>query len=92
MLSGVWIILYPLPLALVGSDGLPYKSNKSITTDFFETRYKKAGVNASNFPHHWVADSAIFEGMFMIHRPPSPGMRNFVQCCNLLSTQFIGPS
>ena len=34
----------PLPLALVGSDGLPYKGSKCKTTDFFETRYKKSGV------------------------------------------------
>ena len=70
----------PLPLALVGHDGLPYKGNKS-KTDFFETRYmyKKAGVIICDFPQQWVP--VILEGMFMIQTPPSPGIATYAQHC-----------
>ena len=81
----------PLPLALVGHDGLPYKGNKSKTTDFFEARYKKAGAIVSNFPQQWVPDSVILEGMFMIQTPPSPGITTYVQYCKLLVTRYISP-
>ena len=67
----------PLPPALVGHDGLPYKGNKSKATDFFETRYKKAGVIVSDFPQQWV--------------PPSPGIATYAQYCKLLVTRYINP-
>lgn len=82
----------PLPLALVGHDGLPCKGNKSKTTDFFEARYKKAGVIISDYPQPWVPDSVILERMFMIQMPPSPGIATYTQYCKLLNCDTIHQS
>ena len=44
----------PCPCALSGPDGLPHKGNKSKTTDFYETRYKKFSVIVSGVPSGWI--------------------------------------
>ena len=64
----------PLPLAIVGTDELPYKGNKSTATNLFETRYKDANGIVYRFPQQWLPDSDILEGMFIIQTPPSPGI------------------
>ena len=55
----------PRPFALVGAEELPTKGNKSQTTDFLETRYKRVGVIVSALPNNWVPQSVILEGTYV---------------------------
>ncbi len=63
---------WPTIYALCTINNLPVKGQKSITTNFYQARYKESVVISHNFPHDWTPDSAILEGMFIINaKPPS---------------------
>ena len=55
------------PRALCTTDGLPVKGQKSITTHFYQARYKDVGLITHTLPTNWIADSVILEGMFLIN-------------------------
>ena len=64
----------PLPRALIGEDMLPYKANKSSTTEYFRKRYPQLSLITEYPPPHWAPHTAILEGMFMIQTLPMVGM------------------
>lgn len=71
----------PRPCALSDADGIP---TKGISTDFFETRYKKFEVIVSVFPGAWIPQSVILEGTFMIQTAPPLGITTFQQYTDML--------
>lgn len=81
----------PRPSALCDSDGSPNKGNKSKTTDFFETRYKKCNVIVSTFPGSWTPETVILEGMFLIQTTPPPSVITFRHYTNMLLKRFVCP-
>lgn len=44
----------PLPRALIGKDGLPYKATKSSTTEYFKKRYSTVKLIRQNLSPQWV--------------------------------------
>lgn len=57
-----------IPRALVDSNGLPFKSNKCITTQCLQKRYALANV-ITDTPPQLAPNCVILEGMFMIQTP-----------------------
>ena len=64
----------PLPRALIGKDGLPYKATKSNATEYLKKRYSKLPIITDGLPPQWSPHTAILEGMFLIHSSPLPSM------------------
>ena len=53
-----------VPLALIDSEGLPYKSSKSTTTKYLENRYKQAAIIKQGIPPQCVSEVAIWKACF----------------------------
>lgn len=81
----------PLPQALIGSDGLPYKSTKSNTTEFLRKRYSSLPVITDTLPPPWTPHTAILEGMFLIQSSPLPSMSCMKEYTQWLLHQYIRP-
>ena len=81
----------PLPRALIGSDGLPYKSTKSNTTEFLRKRYSSLPVITDTLPPPWTPHTAILEGMFLIQSTPLPSMSCMKEYTQWLLHQYIRP-
>ncbi len=81
----------PIPRALVGGDGLPYKGTKSNTTTCLKHRYSEPPVISDILPSGWVPDVVILEGMFLIHTPPLTTMTCMRDYVRLLLSRFIQP-
>lgn len=76
-----------LPRAIVGKDGLPYKSNKSSTMKYLRKRYKH--IMLTSLP--WTPTSVILEGMFMIQAVPCPTTENMKEYAQSLCVRYIKP-
>ncbi len=82
----------PIPRALVGGDGLPYKGTKSNTTACLKHRYSdEPPVVSDILPSGWVPDVVILEGMFLIHTPPLTTMTCMKDYVRLLLSRFVQP-
>ena len=81
----------PLPRALIGSDGLPYKSTQSNTTEFLRKRYSSLPVITDTLPPPWTPHTAILEGMFLIQSSPLPSMSCMEEYTQWLLHQYIRP-
>ena len=77
------------PRAIADENGLPHKANKSLPTTFLEARYRRLNVIIHELPSHWVPDSVLLEGMFMIQSSPCPGIITYKQYANMLFQQYI---
>ena len=80
-----------LPRALIGKDGLPYKSNKSNTTEYLRKRYSSLPIITDTPPPHWTPNTAILEGMFLIQSSPLPSMSCMKDYALWLLHQYIRP-
>ncbi len=83
------------PRALCTINNLPVKGQKSITTNFYQARYKESVVISHNLPHDWAPDSAILEGMFIIimlyNTKPLHTHKLMQDYANFLIRKFIVP-
>lgn len=77
------------PRALMDKDGLPYKSSKSLTTEYIITRYKHAPLVLTCLP--WVPTSVILEGMFMIQTAPLSTTEKMKEYAELLLVRYVQP-
>ena len=80
-----------LPRALMDINGLPYKANKSNTTEYLNKRYRSQEVISPSLPPQWVPHAAILEGMFMIQTTPLPTMGSMQEYAQFLLHQFVRP-
>ena len=80
-----------VPRALMGANGLPYKSNKSSTTTYLQNRYNNPPAIINTLPGGWVPDTVILEGMFLIQTPPLPTMSCMKEYVQLLLARFVRP-
>ena len=74
-----------VPLALVGKDGLPYKSAKHLTTKYLTNRYKDILLTSLQ----WTPTSVILEGMFMIQMTPFPTIQKMKEYAKMLCVRYI---
>ncbi len=81
----------PIPRAMVDANGLPYKSTKSSTTSYIQTRYKNMQVVTNTFPPGWVPDVVILEGMFLVQTSPIPTLATMQEYVQFLITKFVRP-
>ena len=81
----------PIPLALVDSNGMPIKRQKSNATKALKSRYKdaKPKVFSNSLPEGWVAGSVIVEGMIMVNTTPLGNHRTFVDYAHFLGKRFL---
>ena len=79
------------PRALCTTDGLPVKGQKSITTNFYQARYKDSELVTHSFSSTWIADSVILEGMFLINTKPLHCHKLMGDYGNFLMRRFIVP-
>lgn len=81
----------PLPRALIGKDGLPYKASKSNTTEFLRKRYSELNLVTEKLPPYWTPHSVILEGMFIIQSSPLPSMSCMKEYTQWLLDQYVRP-
>lgn len=76
-----------LPKAIVGKDGLPYKSNKSSTTKYLMKRYEHLPVVYTRLP--WTPTTVILEGMFMIQSAPLSMSQTMKEYATMLFLRYV---
>ena len=72
-----------LPRALADSSGLPYKSSKSLVTQYLTKRYNSVTFNGASL--------VILKGMFMIQTSPLPGTERLRDYATMLFLRWIKP-
>lgn len=80
-----------VPRALIGKDGLPYKSNKRSTTEYLRKRYSPLPIIQKTLPPQWAPHTAILEDMFLIQSSPLPSMGCMKDYAQWILDQYIKP-